>query len=88
MLEQWFADPAKVGATVLLMAAVLAYHRGWIVARWYFDKFEANAAAELLRSQTDCKLERDARERLLTQLERTVSAAEVTADLATKVIKP
>lgn len=82
MLEHWFADPAKVGATVLLMAAVVAYHKGWIVARWYFDRYSADKEAEIERVRKECSYEREARERLLAQLERTVRIAEVTSEAA------
>lgn len=31
MLEQWIQDPSKVGATVLLLGAILALMKGWVV---------------------------------------------------------
>lgn len=75
MIEQWFSDPSRVGATVLLMTAIVAYHRGWIVARWQYDKLE-----------TQCKLERDARERVLNRFEQSLDVAAVATQTAKKAI--
>lgn len=75
MIEQWFADPGKVGATVLMMTAIVAYHKGWIVARWQYDRLEMQ-----------CKLEREARERVLTRFEQTLDVAAIATKTATKAL--
>jgi len=37
-VEQWFADPTKVGVTVLLLMAVVAYSREWVVSGVTYTK--------------------------------------------------
>jgi hypothetical protein len=68
VIEQWFSDPSKVGATALLLVAIVAYHKGWVVARWQYDDAEGR-----------CKTEREGRERLLEQLEKIAAASNVLA---------
>jgi hypothetical protein len=37
MIEQWFADPAKVGASALMLVAIFAFYKGLVVPRWSYD---------------------------------------------------
>jgi hypothetical protein len=37
VLEQWLSDPSKIGATLLLLAAVAAFYKGYVVPRWTHD---------------------------------------------------
>jgi len=87
MVESWFSDPSRVGATILLMTAVVALARGWVVPRWTHDAALTQAQRELDRAVSDCQTHRDMNIRLLGQMERAVSVAEVTADTAAKVAR-
>jgi len=86
MLEKWFNDPSKVGATILLISAVLAFARGLVVPRWTFDLFIQQAEEALKRAIEDCQRHKDMNERLLRQNERALSAGEATAEVASRAI--
>jgi len=86
VIEHWFSDPSKVGATVLLLAAVYAFGRGLVVPRWTFDLMQTNADKALERALEDCQRHKDMNERLLRQNERALSAGEATAEVAAQVI--
>jgi len=76
MLEGWFNDPSRVGATVLLLAAVFSFWKGLVVPRWIFDK-----------AVSDCAEYKARNDRLLDQLERQVSVAEISATTAARVAR-
>lgn len=86
MLEHWFEDPSKVGATALLISAVFAFARGLVVPRWTFDLVMQQADKTLQRALEDCQRHKDMNERLLRQAERALSAGEVTAEVAARAI--
>ena len=87
MIENWFNDPSKVGATVLLLAAVYAFARGLVVPRWTFDLMLQSADKSLTRAIEDCQRHKDMNERLLRQNERALSAGEATAAVAAQAIQ-
>lgn len=37
-METWFTNPDKIGSYVLLLAAVVAFFRGWIVTGSTYDR--------------------------------------------------
>ena len=87
MLEKWFDDPSKIGATLLLISAVIAFARGLVVPRWTFDLFIQQADTALKRAIDDCQQHKDMNERLLRQNERALSAGEATAEVASRAIQ-
>lgn len=76
MLENWFSDPGKVGATALLMGAVWAFAVGRVVPRWMFDLVRA-----------DCEKYKDLSDRLLQQIERSSQVSQSAAEVAAKAIE-
>lgn len=78
MLEKWFADPSTVGATLLLMGAVVAFYRGMVVPRWAYD-------AALAFKDRECDYQKRLTEQLFEQLGRSVNMAEKTVETAKTV---
>lgn len=76
MLEEWLRDPSKVTAFSLLAAAVLSYHRGWVVARWNHDQTVAFYEKEQGRVVMDCDKHREMNIRLLDELQKVTAIAE------------
>lgn len=87
MVEQWFSDPGKIGATVLLMTAIVAFYRGWVVPRWTYDLMQTLTKEQLTRALDDCKVHKDMNLRLLEQMERAVTATQSTANAAISVVR-
>jgi len=58
-LTEWYTDPTKIGVTVLLLTAVLAFSREWVVAGITHTKMlaERDAQIEKLRQERDEFLE-------------------------------
>jgi hypothetical protein len=85
MLDTLLKDPTVLGATGLLILAVFALYKGFVVPRWTYDSMLIFKEKEISTASNDCKFQREMNERLLSQLERTVTVAEVTANTASKV---
>ena len=54
-MAEWFADPTKVGVTILLLTAVVAYTREWVIPGVTHTK----QMAEKDKQIADLKTERD-----------------------------
>ena len=91
MIETWFSDPSKVGATVLLMTAIWALVHEWVVTgrahRRELDRVEA-------RRIEDAKKSQEREERLLVERDeykhlvlRTLAITERTIGVAEKKAK-
>lgn len=65
MLDQWMADPSKVGATALLVMAVLAFYKVLIVPRQTHDATIAQliAAHKDVITKLETDIERERREK-------------------------
>lgn len=86
-VEQWFNDPGKIGATVLLVSAIVALYRGMVVPRWSYDVMQATLKEQLARAIEDGKVHKDMNLRLLEQMERTVSVTEATTSAAIRATR-
>jgi hypothetical protein len=76
VLEEWLRDPSKATAFSLMVAAILSYHRGWIVARWNHDQTVGFYEKEQVRITTDCEKHREMNVRLLDELHKVTAIAE------------
>lgn len=80
MIEQWLSDPSKVGATVLLLAAIAAFYKVLILPR----QTHVEAIAQIVSShkdaverlEADIKREREENERLRALLNRNVDVVD------------
>lgn len=47
-MTEWFADPTKVGVTILLLTAVLAYTREWVIPGMTYTRAMAEKDKQIL----------------------------------------
>jgi hypothetical protein len=81
--DQWL-DPTKLTVASLLLAGLYAYHR---ITRYYFDLFQAKAAAELSASKEDCKYFKDMTQSLIAKLDSLADANREQAEAARAAVK-
>lgn len=78
MLEEWLKDPSKIGATVLLVAAVTAFFREWIIPGVRYTRDLAEKDAQIGRCEERiAKLEAE-RADLKGMLQRSIDIMERT----------
>lgn len=90
-MEQWFSDPSRVGATVLLMAGIVAFYKVYILPRATHDETVARIVASyketiaqlivahaetVSRVSSDLDRERAENQRLQTMVNRNVDVVD------------
>lgn len=91
MIEQWFKDPGRVGATVLLMTAVLAFVYEWVVTGRAYRRDLATAEARRMAEEKQAKEREDRileeRDEFKHMVLRTLAITERTIGVAEKKAK-
>lgn len=64
MIESWFSDPSKVGATALLMTAVVAFVYEWVITG---RAHRRELAREEERRLADAKAAKEREDRLIVE---------------------